>query len=543
MSRIGSASGWNYGTVRRAVEVGGLLTFIRRFWNHVEAVEFAEEPHIALMCKHLEAAAIRGTRSLKPDLSKMTWAQFTESCEWVMDPSDPTGLTMNLSPGCPGEIQDLVIAVPPGMSKSKTVSVFFHAWVWTWCPGAKFIATSYADDLAIDFGRQSFDLMRTEDYRACWPEVELEDGERAAMSDYRNTLGGRRWSMPMGGKVTGKHGHFLLSDDPVKPDDLKLGGDSARAALDQVKHRWDNLFSNRSAHAETFTRIVIAQRLHHEDLSGHYVKQGAVHLKLPMTFEAHDAYESVWGCDWRTAQDQLLAPVRFPPSVIVFRKRITSARDWAAQYQQRPSPEDGDRFKSEWFKQLYVGRPWGNAPITLSVDSSLKDSKKADYTVIQAWAQVGPNHYLVDMVRARMGFNDQLIAVAAMRSKWANVQKILIEDKANGTAIIDRLKKRFPGVIAVDPQGGKESRASATEWLWSSGCVWLPKDAPWLQDFIDEHLTFPVGSYDDMVDCTSQYLHRAGSKERSNLFKKAMAVQRNRMQDRVLNNARRASTW
>ncbi len=531
--KAGGSSAWNYGLVRKTVEAGGLLSFIRRFWNHVEACELIEEPHMVLVCKHLEAAAISGTRSLKPDLSRMAWAQPVDMCEWVMDPTDPTGLTKNLTPGCPKMIQDLVIAIPPGMSKSKIVSVFFHAWVWTWCPGAKFITTSYADDLAIDFGRQSFDLMRTEDFRACWPELEIEDGERAAMSDYRNTAGGRRWSMPMGGKVTGKHGHFLMSDDPVKPDDLKLGGDSAREQLNQVKYRWDNLFSNRSAHAATFTRIVIAQRLHHEDLSGHYVRQGAVHLKLPMLFEPHDVYESVWGYDWREEKDELLAPLRFPQEVIDTRLKITSGRDWAAQYQQRPSPEDGSNFKAEWFKNLYEGHPWGNAKLVLSVDASNKkegkDRQKADYTVITVWARVGTEAYLVDMVRARMGFKDQLLAIAAMRRKWANVGNILIEDKANGPAIIDVLKSKFPGVIALDPQGGKEARAAATEWVWAAGNIWLPKNAPWLQDFIDEHLLFPVGSNDDMVDSTSQFVNWSFSRDRKALFKKAMAVARQRM--------------
>lgn len=499
----------NAGTVKRAVKVGGLLEFVRWFWNVVEACEFVEEPHMALICKHLEAAALRGTRSLKPDLAGARWAEM-----------------------CPGEIKDLVISIPPGMSKSKLISVFFPAWVWTFCPGAKFITTSYADDLAIDFGRQSFDLMRSEDYQACWPHVQIEDGERAAMSDYRNDAGGRRWSMPMGGKVTGKHGHFLLSDDPTKPDDLKLGGDSAREALAQVKHRWDNLFSNRRAHAPSFTRIVIAQRLHTEDLPGHFVRQGAIELRLPMLFEPHTAYESIWGDDWRTEPDELLAPLRFPQEVIDDTRRITSARDWAAQYQQRPSPEDGSTFQRAWFRNRYVGMPWGLGPLTISVDASNKKEGKArtktDYTVIGVWARIGPNAYLVDVVQARMGFNDQLIAIAAMRNKWPNVRNIIIEEKANGTSIIDVLKKKFPGVIAIDPEGGKEARASATEWLWAAGNVFLPESHPLLEAFIDEHILFPVGTNDDMVDMTSQYLNWSFSKDRKNLLKKAMEAAKNR---------------
>ncbi len=494
----------NHAITRIDVERNGLFAFVRNFWAHSgEAIELIPEPHMELICKHLEACAINGTRALNPDTSKLRWVAQ-----------------------CPELISDLVVAIPPGMSKSKIVSVFFPAWVWTFCPGAKFITTSYADDLAIDFGRQSYDILRSEDYRACWPHVEIEEGDRAAMSDYRNNKGGRRWSMPMGGKVTGKHGHFLLSDDPIKPDDLKLGGDSAREALSQVRYRWDALFSNRSAHPPTFTRIVIAQRLHTEDLSGHFVKQGAIHLRLPMLFEPHEAYTSVWGNDWRWEVDQLLAPLRFPQQVIDMRRMVTPPRDWAAQYQQRPSPEDGAHFQRGWFNNLYVGRPWGQTPIVLSVDSSNKETKKSDFFVCQAWAKMRAEYYLVDQVRARMGFHDQVRAIATMRMKWANVRQILIEEKSNGTATIDTLKRKFPGVVAINPEGGKEARAAATTWLWSTGCIKLPDGTPWLGGYIEEHITFPVGSHDDQVDATSQYLNWASATDKRELFRQAMAVQR-----------------
>lgn len=496
----------NHDRVRADVKRFGLLSFVREFWAHAgEASELVVEPHMVLICKHLEACAVNGTRALKPAIDGQEWAENAKNA---------------------GPISDLVIAIPPGMSKSKTVSVFFPAWVWTWCPGAKFITTSYADDLAIDFGRQAFDIMTSQDYKTCWPHLTIEGGERAAMSDYRNTKGGRRWSMPMGGKVTGKHGHFLLSDDPVKPDDLKLGGDSAREALNQVKYRWDALFSNRSAHAPTFTRIVIAQRLHSDDLSGHFVRQGAVHLRLPMLFEPHAAYESPWGSDWRTATDQLLAPIRFPQSVIDMRRLITPPRDWAAQYQQRPSPEDGAHFQRAWFNQLYVGMPWGQAPIVLSIDASHKETKKSDYFVLQAWAKLRAQYYLVDQVRARLGFGDQVLAIKTMRMKWANVRQILIEEKANGTAIIDQLKKQVPGVVAINPEGGKEARAAATTWLWSTGCIHLPQGAHWLGEYIEEHITFPVGSFDDQVDATSQVLNWWSQRDKAELFRQAMAVQK-----------------
>jgi predicted phage terminase large subunit-like protein len=335
---------------------------------------------------------------------------------------------------------------------------------------------------------------------------------------------GSGYSVPLGGGVTGRHGHILVADDPTKPQDIQLGGDSARDALEKVREKWDNVFSSRSADPATFCRIVIAQRLHMEDLSGHCIKRGAVHLRLPMLFEPHEAYVSQWGSDWRTEPNQLLAPKRFPDHVVAMRRQITDARDWAAQYQQRPSPEDGAVFMREWFRHFYRELP-KNLQLTLSIDSSLKDSKKADYTVLQVWGkQSATAYYLVDQVRARMGFSDQVLATMNMRSKWPALRTTLIEAKANGVAIINVLRARIPGVVPVEPLDGKESRARASTWLWQSGNVHLPHPdiAPWITEYIEEHVVFPVGGYDDCVDCTSQYLGWASARDRNSLFAKAM---------------------
>ncbi len=514
--------------IRARVEAEGLYAFIRSFWHEAgEAVELVPEPHMELVCRHLEALALGSTVSLKPDLSKLKWT-VNRPCEWRVrpddDPIEPGALY--LTSGVPQTIKNLVIAISPGSSKSKLCSVFLPAWVWTWAPGTKFICTSYAEDLVVDFGRQTFDVVRSEKYRACWPGVEVVDGDRAAMGDFRNSKGGRRWAIPMGGRVTGKHAHILLSDDPIKPDDLKLGGDSAKAALAQVQYRWDALFSNRSAHAPSFGRLVIAQRLHIEDLSGHFVRQGAVHLKVPMEFKPKDKYESVWGSDWRTEEGQLMSPKRFPQEVIDQRKRVTPPRDWAAQYDQNPVPEDGAIFERAWFRNRYTGTPWGNSPIVLTVDSANKETKESDYFVCQAWAKYQGKYWLVDQIRKRCGFSEQVVAIQAMRSRWANVKQILIEEKSNGTAIIDTLRKRVPGVVAINPEGGKEARMNACTWLWSTDSVMLPEGAPWLEEFINEHLTAPVGSHDDQVDAASQLLNWWSKSERKSLFKKAMAAVR-----------------
>lgn len=498
----------------------GLLEFVKRSWHLVEACDLHVEPHMELICRHLEACAYYGTQSFRIDWETESWSHWV----WKADPI--------LYTQAPGGIPYLVIAVPPGFSKSLLCMVFFPAWVWTWCPQAKFITTSYGEDLALRDARRSFELMSSDWFRERWAtpvewstvEVVIDGGDRASMGYYVNSAKGSRFSTPMGGRPTGRHAHFLLSDDPIKPDDLKLGGDSARDALAKAHYRWDAIFSNRSADAATFCRIIIAQRLHVEDLPGHAIEQGAVHLRLPMEFEPHEPYVSPWGDDWRTEDGELLAPVRFPPHVVELRRRITPARDWAAQYQQRPSPEAGAVFMREWFGLFHAGSLAVGARLSLSIDASLKEGADKDPTVIQCWAQESPVRFmLLDQVSARMGFVDQLAAVHAMRARWPSVRQYLIEDKANGTAIVDTLKRQVPGVLALDPQGGKMARALATSPLWAAGNVWLPeaRRAPWIGAYIEEHITFPVGKNDDQVDATSQYLLFASGRYRGGRNKAA----------------------
>jgi len=496
---------------REQIRRRGLLEFVRRGWHMVESCQFVEEPHIGLVCRHLEACAYYATASLQRD--EQPWMSTKTSMHALTGETEPLA-----------GISDLVIAIPPGMSKSVTAMVFFPAWVWSWCPQAKLITTSYSEGLATRDAKRAFELMTSEWYQQRWPHVQIDGGERASMQYYVNSSKGSRYSVQMGGGVTGRHAHILVADDPIKPQDIQLGGDSAREALEKTREKWDNVFSSRSADPATFCRIVIAQRLHMEDLSGHCIKRGAVHLRLPMLFEAHDSYESEWGSDWRRADGELLAPKRFPDHVVDMRRTITDARDWAAQYQQRPSPEDGSIFERSWFEHRYRELP-KNLQLTLSIDSSLKESKRADYTVLQVWGKLNASsYYLVDQVRARMGFSDQVIAAIAMRSKWPTLKNTLIEAKANGVAIINTLRQRVPGVVPVEPLDGKEARARASTWLWRAGNVHLPhKDiASWVDEFIEEHVVFPVGGHDDCVDCGSQYLNFASARDRASLFGQAM---------------------
>jgi predicted phage terminase large subunit-like protein len=144
----------------------------------------------------------------------------------------------------------------------------------------------------------------------------------------------------------------------------------------------------------------------------------------------------------------------------------------------------------------------------MSWDLNVKDQAKSDFTVGQVWGCRLAQRFLLDQVRARMGFTGALQAVKDLRAKWPNANAILIEDKANGPAVIDSLRNEIPGVIAIEPRGSKQQRAAAVTPLWQAGNIWLPRPeyAPWIADFVEEHAGFPSARHDDQVDAETQAL-------------------------------------
>ena len=145
-----------------------------------------------------------------------------------------------------------------------------------------------------------------------------------------------------------------------------------------------------------------------------------------------------------------------------------------------------------------------------SWDCAFKDLDTSDYVVGQLWARVGAHFLLGDQFRARTDCPGTVKAVRRMRAKWPATLAILIEDKANGSAVIQMLAHEIPGLLPVNPQGGKVARAAAVSPLIEAGNIYLPHPdfAPWVNDFVEECVQFPYGAHDDQVDAMTQALLR-----------------------------------
>ena len=205
----------------------------------------------------------------------------------------------------------------------------------------------------------------------------------------------------------------------------------------------------------------------------------------------------------------------------------------AGQLQQRPSPAGGGIFKRHWFR--YFQPRGANLPPVLvrmpdgsqvsipavelprqveetiqSWDCSFKDLDTSDYVVGQVWGRIGARFLLGDQIRERLDCPGTVKAVRGMREKWQGTMAILIEDKANGSAVIQMLSHEIPGILPVNPGGGKIARAQAISPLVEAGNIYLPHPdfAPWVNDFIEECVQFPNGAHDDQVDAMTQALLR-----------------------------------
>jgi predicted phage terminase large subunit-like protein len=217
---------------------------------------------------------------------------------------------------------------------------------------------------------------------------------------------------------------------------------------------------------------------------------------------------------------------RFPKSMFPATRARLGSYGWAGQMQQRPSPLGGGMFQRSWWK-FYDKLPEKFDHLFFSIDCAFKDKNTSDYVAGIAIGQVGANFYLLPIaIHDRLSFGRTKEAIGLLSEKIPGAGEKLVEDKANGTAVIDDLRDSIPGLIAVEPQGGKMARAHVASPFVESGNILLPAvqqflicasetgqiemvPSTWTDGFIEEHAAFPNGAQDDWVDTLSQAIIRA----------------------------------
>lgn len=393
-----------------------------------------------------------------------------------------------------------IITMPPRSGKSELVSRRFPAFALGRNPELQIIATSYSSDLSQRFNRDVQRVIDDEKYFDLFPNTWLSNsrvrtdsrGSYIRTSDLFEIVGhaGAYRSCGVGGGITGQGADILIIDDPIK-DRAQAGSKTIRDSI------WDWYTST------AYTRlspgggvIVMATRWHTDDLIGRLIQrmgEGDTFriVNYPAIAE-HDELHRKAG--------EALHPERYPLSTLLQIQKTIGSRDWEALYQQHPVPDGGALFKLEWFRRwTATSLPPEFDHTLMSWDMTFKDSKNSDYVVGQVWGKKGPNFYLLDQVRGQWDFVKTKEMVRVLAHKWPRVVRKLVEDKANGSAVISELKSTVSGFVPITPTESKEARASSVTPYFEAGNVFIPEDsaAPWVPHYVSELLEFPAGSHDD----------------------------------------------
>lgn len=399
-----------------------------------------------------------------------------------------------------GTIKRLLIAVSPGIGKSTLASVLFPAWIWTRRPAWRAIFASYAHALAVRDSLRTRRLVESEWYRERFALDWTLRHDQNRNDDFENTASGRRVAASVDGAVTGTRANHITVDDSLNAIDAH-----SKAAIDRANCWYDEALPSRFDDPENATRVVVQQRLREDDLIGHLLERGGYEcLVLPTEYEAkRRCVTSIWA-DPRTEDGQLIAPEIHSAAFVAQMKIDMGSYAFAGQYQQAPAPAEGGMFKRSWWS-FYDELPRTFDQVAISVDATF-GSETGSRVSILCVGRNKADRFLLDNVTRHMGYKETVDEVRAMRARWPSALRILIEKKANGAAVIEQLQREITGVIAVEPKGGKESRAAAIQPTVEAGNVWLPRHAPWKDDFVHELAVFPNGARDDQVDSLSQVL-------------------------------------
>lgn len=400
----------------------------------------------------------------------------------------------------------LILQAPPQHGKSEMVSRKLPAYLFGRFPDLRIAAASYGNFLA---GSMSLDVRRnlvSPAHQRLFPPLGYKRPYRKDTNlEFSSPVGeGSYIGDGVGGSFTGKSADIFIIDDPTK---------NAQEALSEItkESHW-NWFQSvaKTRMSANSGLIVMATSWALDDLPGRIVAQFAgdkrmTHLRFPAI---NSPDEVGYRPDMPIGP---LVPELHPIEQLLEQKNEMTDYWWSAMFQQSPKALGGNVFKDDWMQHwLPKDLPATFDKVVASWDCTFKDTDGTDFVVGQVWGKKGANCYLLDQVRARMSFTKTLSAVIALHEKWPQARETLIEDKANGPAVIDVLKANVYGIIPIEPDGSKEARAHAVTSFFEAMNVFLPHPAlyPWVVQYIAELTVFPAGANDDQVDSTTQALRR-----------------------------------
>lgn len=463
-----------------------LLAFTKQAWHIIEpGAEFRYNWHLEVIAEHLEA---------------------------VHD----------------GEIQNLLINIPPGTMKSILVSVMMSPWEWIHNDSLRYMGASYGEDLAIRDSMKARSIIGSRWYHERWPHVGVSR-RQDDKKKYELTGGGWRMATSVGGRGTGEHPDRKIVDDPHNVK--KAESDTERSTALQ----WFDLTLGSRGVSRDAATIVVMQRLHERDLSGHILEgedaDNWVHLCIPMEYERGRTKSTVLGFkDPRKEEGELLWPSLYDAGKVTKLRKRLGEYGAAGQLQQRPSPAGGGILKIEHFQKW----PW-KTPLPVmefvvqSYDGAFTDKHENDPCAGLALgiAQVGTRYcgFVLDVWEDWLTypkFRDKVIddwrsslyggEPNNKLNKPRRADYLLIEEKANGLSLIQDLRNGNVPANGYNPgKADKVMRAHQVAPVLELDCIYIPESrkepgqfVTWARGFVSRCEKFPKDEHDDVVDCFTQ---------------------------------------
>jgi predicted phage terminase large subunit-like protein len=405
----------------------------------------------------------------------------------------------------------LIVNVPPRTLKSTIITIAYPVWVWLTEPGHNFMAASYSMELSTDHSLMRRKLLQSEWFQRLWGDKFHMSADRNQAAQFMNDRGGQMIATSVGGSPWGRGCDTAILDDPLSADQAQSDTERTKA------NGWiDTTFRSRLNDPATGAIILVMQRLHEFDPTGFLLEQepGVWTLtRIPLEAEEDER----WVCPLsgkvvQRRRGEILQPKRFTPAVV--NEKRASRLVFAAQYQQRPAPAEGNMIKrSEVRYYGGIDPRTGQADEKLpenfdfkivSVDCAFKDLPTSDFVAICVIGIKGGRRFILNVINEHLDAAGTEAEIRRQLNVHRPICAVLVEDKANGSAVIQRLKLNVPGVIAINPQGGKTARMFAAAAEWHSGDWLLDRRAASTEPFIEQITTFPNGRNDDMCDSMSQ---------------------------------------
>lgn len=391
-----------------------------------------------------------------------------------------------------------IVTMPPRHGKSELGSAWAPPWLLGVRPDFRVMLGAYQANFAAMWGQRARDRML--EFGPSYFGVEV-DPDHSARDDWgiKGHLGGMI-TAGVGGAFTGRGADLVLIDDPIK---------NQEEALSEVyrEKTWEWFNSTVYTRLEPGGSVIVTlTRWHEDDLAGRLIADQPDKwrvIRLPARAEKDDPIGR--------EEDEALWPERYDLEALKVIERQIGSFWFSALYQARPTPAEGGLLKRDWWQ--YAAPPSDVTGWMTCWDMAFKDTKDSSYVVGQLWCRRGADSWLVDQVRARMDFPSTTKAMLRFAAKHPQAHTHLVEDKANGPAVIDTLRSVLGGIVPAKAKESKEARVSSVSMFVEAGNVHLPTTPNFpsggtVEAFVDECAAFPNGAHDDQVDACAHALRR-----------------------------------